>query len=99
MIRLLIVDEQKSIQENLISLLAKEEEIKILATATNGEIALEKVEKLHPDVVLMDLSMPVMDGVTATQIITQRYPQTKILILTSSNSDLAPRKIDMLSYG
>jgi DNA-binding NarL/FixJ family response regulator len=85
MIRLLIVDEQKSIQENLRSLLAKEEEIKILATATNGKIALEKVEKLHPDVVLMDLSMPVMDGVTATQIITERYPATKILILTSSN--------------
>jgi DNA-binding NarL/FixJ family response regulator len=82
MIRLLIVDEQKSIQENLISLLAKEEEIKILATATNGKIALEKVEKLRPDVVLMDLSMPVMDGVTATQIITGRYPQTKTLILT-----------------
>ncbi|MGL6343728.1 MAG: response regulator [Waterburya sp.] len=86
MIRLLIVDEQKSIQEKLISLLSKEE-IKILATATNGKVALEKVEKLRPDVVLMDLSMPVMDGVTATQIISQRYPQTKILILTSSNKN------------
>jgi DNA-binding NarL/FixJ family response regulator len=87
MIRLLIVDEQISIQENLISLLAKEEEIKIIATASNGKIALEKVEKLHPDVVLMDLSMPIMDGVTATQIISQRYPQTKILILTGSNKN------------
>jgi DNA-binding NarL/FixJ family response regulator len=87
MIRLLIVDEQKSIQENLTSLLAKEKEIKILATASNGKIALEKVEKLHPDVVLMDLSMPIMDGVTATQIISQRYPQTKILILTGSNKN------------
>jgi DNA-binding NarL/FixJ family response regulator len=87
MIRLLIVDEQRSIQEKLISLLAKEEEIEILATAANGKIALEKIEELHPDIVLMDLFMPVMDGLTATQIISQRYPETKILILTGSNKN------------
>jgi DNA-binding NarL/FixJ family response regulator len=85
MIRLLIVDEQKSIQESLKFLLAKEKEIKILATASNGKVAVEKVKELHPDVVLMDLSMPIMDGVTATKIISQRYPQTRILVLTNSN--------------
>lgn len=85
MIRLLIVDEQKSIQESLKFLLAKEKEIKIVATAPNGKVAVEKVKELHPDIVLMDLSMPIMDGVTATQIISERYPQTRILVLTNSN--------------
>jgi DNA-binding NarL/FixJ family response regulator len=85
MIRLLIVDEQKSIQESLKFLLAKEKEIKIVATASNGKVAVEKVKELHPDIVLMDLSMPIMDGATAIQIISERYPQTRILVLTNSN--------------
>lgn len=87
MIRLLIVDDQKYLQQQIILLLAQAETIKIVATAENGQIAIEKVEHFRPNVVLMDFSMPVMDGITATQIMSQRYPDLKILMLTGSNDN------------
>jgi DNA-binding NarL/FixJ family response regulator len=85
MIRLLIADEQKCVQAQILEWLATENGIVIVDTANNGKIALEKVEQLRPDVVIMDLLMPVMDGVSATQIIHQRYPEIKILVFSSSD--------------
>jgi len=82
MIRLLIVDDLRSVREILTHTLEIEPDIEIVGTACDGEAAIEKVELLHPDVVLMDLEMPKMDGLTATQIISERFSQTKVLILT-----------------
>jgi DNA-binding NarL/FixJ family response regulator len=82
MIRLLIVDDLRSVREILTHTLEIEPDIEIVGTASDGETAIEKVELLHPDVVLMDLEMPKMDGLTATQIISERFSQTKVLILT-----------------
>ncbi len=59
------------------------EDFVIVGEAGNGEEALEKTEALRPDVVLMDLVMPIMDGVTATEKLKERYPDLKILVLTS----------------
>jgi DNA-binding NarL/FixJ family response regulator len=75
------------IREALKSWLEPEKDLQIIGTADNGITALEQVEKLHPDVVLMDLEMPDLDGASATQFITNRFSDTKVVILSSDDSD------------
>ena len=87
MIRILLVDDQRMIRETLKSWLEPETDLQIIGTADNGITALEQVEKLHPDVVLMDLEMPDLDGASATQFITNRFSDTKVIILSSDDSD------------
>ena len=87
MIRILLVDDQRMIRETLKSWLEPETDFQIIGTADNGITALEQVEKLHPDVVLMDLEMPDLDGASATQFITNRFSDTKVIILSSDDSD------------
>ena len=87
MIRILLVDDQRMIREALKLWLEPETDIQIIGTADNGLTALEQVEKLHPDVVLMDLEMPALDGASATQFITNRFSETKVVILSSDDSD------------
>ena len=86
--KILIADAQKSIPQGLSKLLESEPEIEIVGMAENGQIALEKAEQLLPDLIIMDMQMPVMDGITATEIITHKFPQSKIIILTSSSEQL-----------
>jgi DNA-binding NarL/FixJ family response regulator len=87
MIRILIVDDQKTIHEVLRSYLETEPDIKIVGSAVDGQVALQMVEELKPDLVLMDLDMPVMDGLTATKIISERFVTTKVLIFTVQDDD------------
>lgn len=87
MIRILLVDDQRMIREAVKSWLEPETDLQIIGTADNGITALEQVEKLHPDVVLMDLEMPDLDGASATQFITNRFSDTKVVILSSDDSD------------
>lgn len=87
MIRLLLVDDQSIIREGLKAMLDIEPDLQVVGTADNGQTALEQVEALHPDVVLMDIRMPVMDGVQATQMICQRFIATKVLVLTTFDDD------------
>ncbi|OKH17717.1 hypothetical protein NIES593_22840 [Hydrococcus rivularis NIES-593] len=87
MIRVLIVDDQKTIHEVLKSYLETEPDIKIVGFAVDGQVALQLVEELKPDLVLMDLDMPVMDGLTATKIISERFVTTKVLIFTVQDDD------------
>lgn len=87
MIRILLVDDQRMIRETLKSWLEPETDLQIIGTADNGITALEQVEKLNPDVVLMDLEMPDLDGASATQFITNRFSDTKVVILSSDDSD------------
>jgi DNA-binding NarL/FixJ family response regulator len=82
-IRLLLVDDQTLILRGLKALLKTDEELEVVGEAAHGEAAIALVESLSPDVVLMDVRMPVMDGVAATAGIRQRFPATKVLVLTT----------------
>ena len=82
MINILVVDDQNLTQKLIETYLEKESDLNIVGFANNGETAVNKVENLKPDVVLMDVEMPIMDGLTATEVITQKFVSTKVLILT-----------------
>lgn len=87
MIRLLLVDDQKLVRQGLKAMLSLESDLEIVGTAENGEEAIAQVETLQPDIVLMDVRMPVMNGSTATCIICERFPGTKILVLSTYDED------------
>jgi hemolysin D len=87
MIRILLVDDQKSIRERLKSLLETEPDFDIVGMVDNGYDAIEQVKLLLPDVVLMDMEMPDIDGVLATKIISSNSSlKTKVLVLSSHDS-------------
>jgi len=86
-IRILIVDDHSVVRQGLRMFLNLEDDFEIVGEAGNGAEALEKVAALQPDVVLMDLVMPVMDGVTATEKIRQAHPDTEVIALTSVLED------------
>jgi DNA-binding NarL/FixJ family response regulator len=83
MIRLLLVDDQSLIRRGMKALLKLEPALQIVGEAENGMEAIAQIETLQPDVVLMDVRMPVMDGVAATREISQRFPTVKVLVLTT----------------
>ncbi|MGL6338204.1 MAG: response regulator transcription factor [Waterburya sp.] len=87
MIRVLLVDDQALFLEGLANLLALEEDLEIVGQAYDGKEAIALTQKLQPDVILMDVRMPICDGVEATRKIHQSYPQIKIMVLTTFNED------------
>lgn len=87
MIKILIVDDGHLIRQGLKALLELEPDLQIVGEAQNGQIALDRVKELQPDVVLMDIRMPIMDGVTATKEICQQFPHVNILVLTTFDDD------------
>ena len=87
MIRLLLVDDQEIFREGLGELLSLREDLEVIAQAGNGEEAISLTTKLQPDVILMDVRMPLCNGVEATRNIRQRYPWIKIVVLTVFDDD------------
>jgi DNA-binding NarL/FixJ family response regulator len=85
MIRLILVDDQNLIRRGLRALLTTDPELEVIGEGENGREAIDLVANLQPDIVLMDIRMPVMDGVVGTQEICQRFPATKVLVLTTFN--------------
>jgi DNA-binding NarL/FixJ family response regulator len=85
--RVLIADDHLIMREGLKALLESHEDIEVAGEATNGQEAIEQVAKLQPDVVLMDITMPVMNGLDATRAIKKAHPEVKILILTMHEGD------------
>jgi len=81
-IKVLIVDDHAVVREGVRALLGLQDDIQVIGEAVNGQEAVEKVGKLTPNVVLMDIAMPIMNGLEATKEIMNKYPETKILILT-----------------
>ena len=81
-IRVLIADDRLSSRNGLRALLATQLEIEIVGEAADGREAVRLVEQCQPDVVLMDLRMPVIDGLEATRTIKGRWPQVKVIVLT-----------------
>lgn len=91
MIRVLLADDQNLIREGLKALLEQEPDLEVVADVDNGCDAVQQAEALQPDVVLMDLKMPKMDGITATQTICERCPDTRVLVLTASDDQASVR--------
>ena len=87
MIKVLLVDDQTLIRQGIRLLLELESDIQVIGQAANGRAALELVETLHPDVVLMDVRMPEMDGVAATRTLSTDHPEVKVIILTTFEDD------------
>jgi DNA-binding NarL/FixJ family response regulator len=86
-IKVLLVDDQTLIRQGIRLLLEIETDIQVVGQAANGLAALEQVEALHPDVVLMDVRMPEMDGVAATRALSVSHPEIKVIILTTFEDD------------
>lgn len=87
MIRIILVDDQNIIREGLGSLLQAKTDLEVVGEAGNGQEAVQLALQLQPDVVLMDVRMPVMDGVAATRLLQAQAPDIKILILTTFDDD------------
>ena len=86
-IRVILADDQALFREGLRTLLSTRPELEVVGEAANGHEAVALVERLHPDVVLMDLQMPVMDGIGATAHIRQHWPSIPVLVLTTFDDD------------
>jgi NarL family two-component system response regulator LiaR len=86
-IRLLIVDDHTIVRKGIKALVATEKDMQVVGEAENGAEAVEKAASLKPDVILMDLVMPGMDGIEATGRITAQQPEARILVLTSFAAD------------
>jgi two-component system response regulator NreC len=86
-IKVLIVDDHAVLRQALRMLLENQQEVEVVGDAGNGREALDAVEKLHPDVVLMDMVMPGLNGLEATRQIRRRAPKAKVLILTGYMED------------
>jgi NarL family two-component system response regulator LiaR len=87
MVKILICDDQHIVCEGLEKILSTDPEIDVVATAFDGQEALDLVPKVNPDLVLMDLKMPNMNGAIATRKIKEKYPNIEVLILTTYDDD------------
>lgn len=82
-IRIIIVDDHKVVRSGLGAFLQVYDDFELVGEAANGKEAIEVCSKVNPEVVLMDLVMPEMDGAAATRVIRERFPQTQVIVLTS----------------
>ncbi len=99
-IRVVVVDDHTIVRDGICALLALSGDIEVVGEATNGMEALEVVRKLMPDVVLMDIAMPIMGGLEATRRICKEFPGTKVLILTQyDDSEYVFPAIEAGAYG
>ena len=87
MIRLLLVDDQELVYQGLRAMLNLESDIEVIGVASNGQLAIQQAEALQPDLVLMDVRMPIMDGREATRIICQKFPKIKVLVVSTFDED------------
>ncbi|WP_272976353.1 response regulator [Deinococcus geothermalis] len=83
-VRVLLVDDHAVVRQGLRLFLSLDSQIEVVGEAANGEEALAAAERLHPDVVIMDLMMPVMDGIQATRLLRRQHPDTEVIALTST---------------
>ena len=83
-IRVLVVDDHDLFRRGLMEVLDEEPDMEVVGEARNGQEAIEQVDRLSPDVVFMDLNMPVRNGIETTAYMTQKWPDLKVLVLTVS---------------
>lgn len=84
--RVVIVDDHPMVAEGIEAILETYDDLEVSAVLTNGQEAIDKVETLNPDVILLDLNMPGVNGLSATEIILEKRPETRILILSMHDS-------------
>jgi DNA-binding NarL/FixJ family response regulator len=87
LIRILCVDDHPLVRKGIASILHNEEDMELAGEAENGEMAVEEFRRLQPDITLMDLKMPILDGIGAVKRIRQEYPDARIIALTSFDGD------------
>jgi DNA-binding NarL/FixJ family response regulator len=87
MIKLLLADDQPLFRQSLAALLDLEDDLTIVGQANNGQEAIDQASQLQPDIILMDLRMPICNGIEATKAIRDRYPWIRILVLTTFDED------------
>lgn len=87
-VRVLVADDQQLMRDGIASLLSLQKGIEVVGTAANGQEAIEQALALHPDVILMDVRMPVLDGVAATAAVRQQLPDCQVLMLTTFDDDV-----------
>ena len=97
MIKILIADDQELIRQSLLIILDNIPDFHVTDTAADGQEVIRCVKRERPDVILMDIRMPKMDGVICTQILKEQYPDVKIIILTTFDDD--KDVFDALKYG
>lgn len=99
-IKVLVVDDHPVVRFGMMNMLMVFDDLQLIGEAENGEAALTSCQENLPDVILMDIVMPVMDGVRATRAILERYPQVKIIILTSyPEDDLVQKSLEAGAIG
>lgn len=86
-IKVLVVDDHAMVRKGMVALLNQYDDIRVIGEAANGAKAVEQVDKLDPDVILMDLAMPVMDGIESIKLIISSHPGQRIIVLTSYSGD------------
>lgn len=85
--KILVVDDHQMFRDGLKAILSCEKDMEVVGEAENGQEAIARTRELHPDVILMDVKMPVMDGVEATRRIIAEMPEVKILALSTYSGD------------
>src|SRR5437773_11948038 len=86
-IKVIVCDDQEIVRDGLAMLLKLDRQIEVVGLAQNGHEAVEMVARVMPDLVLMDIKMPIMNGIEATRRIRSLYPATKVLVLTTYDDD------------
>ncbi|TLS36071.1 response regulator [Pseudalkalibacillus caeni] len=87
MIKVLLVDDHTILRDGLRNILELEKDIEVIGESTSGNDAIDKIKKLNPDVVLMDINMPDKNGIEVTSVVKKVFPEVKILMLTMHNHD------------
>lgn len=98
MYKILVVDDSALMRSELTKIIEKGDELKVIATARNGSQVLEKIEQYRPDVVTMDINMPIMDGITALKEIMKKKP-LPVVMISSLTQEGAEETMDALSFG
>ncbi|MYL46675.1 response regulator [Virgibacillus halodenitrificans] len=100
MVKVLLVDDQRLFTDGIIAILAETDDIQVVGVATNGEEAIAKFQQYEPDLVLMDIHMPHVNGIRATLDIKESYPDVKVILLTTfADEDLIVRGFNVGADG
>ena len=99
-IRVMIVDDHMMVRRGLATFLKVFDDLELSGEAENGEVAIQLCARVQPDVILMDMVMPIMDGAAATRVIRQQFPQVQVIALTSfKEGDLVKNALDAGAIG
>jgi chemotaxis response regulator CheB len=97
--KVMLVDDSSLVRGYLQKLLQIDPQIEVCATAENGQIAIEKVKESNPDIILLDIEMPVMNGITAIPLLLNEKPDVKIIMVSTLTSNNAAKSIEAMSKG